>query len=135
MRGYSHFVRSCAVLLSQWAVLPSSKLTTYFNPLDGSYSNSPIERERELSASVYARFALGGALCNVLAEGGMLPIYASKVLAQAEPQKYPEVARQTIEARRRIACPHFADPRTPAALTADACARRACVRACVRVRA
>ena len=32
----------------------------------------------------------GGALCNALSECGMLPIYASKVLAQAEPQRYPE---------------------------------------------
>ena len=45
----------------------------------GSNAKSPIERERDLSGSVFARFALGGALCNIISEGMMLPIYASKV--------------------------------------------------------
>ena len=80
----------CIYFEDEWALIKGSKLTTYFNPLDGASANSPIERERELPPSVYLRFALGGALCNIVSEGAMLPIYASKTLAQADPERYPE---------------------------------------------
>ena len=48
------------------------------------------EREKVLEPSVFLRFGLCGALCNAVAEGAMLPIYASKTLAQADPEGYPE---------------------------------------------
>ena len=54
----------CIYFEDEWAVVKNSKLTTYFNPLDGAAANSPIQREKELTPSVFARFALGGALCN-----------------------------------------------------------------------
>lgn len=89
----------CIYYEDEWALVQGSKLTTYFNPLSQSAGQiSPIERERELTASVFARFAIGGALCNALSEAGMLPIYASKVLAQAEPERYPE----GVEGLRRV---------------------------------
>ena len=71
-------------------MVKETQLPTYFNPLDGSRRISPIEREKVLEPSVFLRFGLCGALCNAVAEGAMLPIYASKTLAQADPEGYPE---------------------------------------------
>ena len=80
----------CIYFEDEWAIVKESKLTTYFNPLDGSKSNSPIEREKPLGPSVFLRFAIGGALCNALSEGPLLPVYATKIRAQAEPETFPE---------------------------------------------
>ena len=80
----------CIYFDDEWAVVKNSKLTTYFNPLDGKTANSPIERERELPPSVYTRFGIGGAVAAIASSTLTLPLYTSKVMAQAEPTKYPE---------------------------------------------
>ena len=44
----------------EWELVKSTELKSYFNPLNpvGKTPVSPIERERELSAETFARFAV-----------------------------------------------------------------------------
>ncbi len=85
----------CIYFEDEFKVVPSQKFNKYFSFLDGSKARDPVEKERELDASVFLRFALCGALCCCSAHAVLIPLDVVKTKMQASPAKYPTFLNAT----------------------------------------
>lgn len=88
----------CIYFEDEFKVVPSQKFSKYFSFLDGPKARDPVEKERELDATVFWRFALCGALCCSTAHAVLVPLDVVKTKMQASPSKYPSF----VSATRRI---------------------------------
>ncbi|KAM3576159.1 hypothetical protein VYU27_001867 [Nannochloropsis oceanica] len=88
----------CIYFEDEFKIVPSQKFSKYFSFLDGPKARDPVERERELDATVFWRFALCGALCCSTAHAVLVPLDVVKTKMQASPSKYPSF----LSATRRI---------------------------------
>ena len=88
----------CIYFEDEFKVVPSQKFSKYFSFLDGPKARDPVEKERELDATVFWRFALCGALCCSTAHAILVPLDVVKTKMQASPSKYPSF----VSATRRI---------------------------------
>ena len=79
----------CIYFEDEFKVVPSQKFNKYFSFLDGPKARDPVEKERELDASVFWRFAVSGALCCSTAHAFLIPLDVVKTKMQADPVKYP----------------------------------------------
>jgi uncharacterized membrane protein YgcG len=88
----------CIYFEDEFKIVPSQKFSKYFSFLDGPKARDPVEKERELDATVFWRFALCGALCCSTAHAVLVPLDVVKTKMQARPSKYPSF----LSATRRI---------------------------------
>lgn len=90
----------CIYFEDEFKVVPSSKFNKYFSFLDGPKARNPVEKERDLDATVFGRFALSGALCCGGVHALLVPLDVIKTKMQADPARYPTVLKsaQRIQA-------------------------------------
>jgi len=85
----------CIYFEDEFKVVPSQKFSKYFSFLDGPKARDPVEKERELDADVFWRFALCGALCCSTAHALLVPLDVVKTKMQASPRRYPSFVQST----------------------------------------
>jgi len=72
----------------KWEIFKKDKITSTYSLLDGSKPQFPVEKERKLDASIYAKFALSGSISAATAHLFLIPIDVVKTKIQSRPSEY-----------------------------------------------